>query len=166
VLSVFGGFLNIPSLFGGDSKFSTYLQSAVVSSSSEELSHSTEIGLIVVSLLLLGLVILFAYRTFVSKSIVPPKDEVQMSFFSKLIYNKFYFDEMYTAVFEKPFGFLSDFLFNTVENTVLDPAVDEIGFTTSRVGTVLRKLQQGNMSFYLFAMVAGILLFIIFILIV
>ena len=166
VLSVFGGFLNIPSLFGGDSKFSSYLQSAVVSKASEELSHSTEIGLILGSLLLLGLVILFAYRSFVSKSVVPASDEAPKPFFSKLIYNKFYIDEMYTAVFEKPFGFLSDFFFNKIENTVLDPAVDQIGLTTSRVGALLRKLQQGNMSFYLFAMVAGILLFIIFILIV
>ena len=166
VLSVFGGFLNIPSLFNGDSKFSNYLQSAVVSSTSEELSHSTEIGLILGSLLLLGLVIFFAYRTFVTKSIIPVKDGEPMPFFSKLISNKFYIDEMYTAVFEKPFGFLSDFFFNKVENTVLDPAVDEIGVTTARVGALLRKLQQGNMSFYLFAMVAGILLFIIFILIV
>ena len=166
VLSIFGGFLNIPSLFGGDSKFSTYLQSAVVSKAPEELSHSTEIGLILGSLVLLGLVIFFAYRTFVSKSFIPAKDGEPMSFFSKLIYNKFYIDEMYTAVFEKPFGYLSDFFYNKVENTVLDPVVDEIGFTTARVGTLLRKLQQGNMSFYLFAMVAGILLFIIFILIV
>ncbi|MEI8046248.1 MAG: NADH-quinone oxidoreductase subunit L [Bacteroidota bacterium] len=166
VLSVFGGFLNIPSLFGGDSKFSSFLQTAVVSKASEELSHSTETGLILGSLLLLGLVIFFAYRTFVSKSVVPAKDGEQMSFFSKLIYNKFHIDEMYAAVFEKPFGYLSDFFYNKVENTVLDPVVDEIGFTTARVGTLLRKLQQGNMSFYLFAMVAGILLFIIFILIV
>ena len=166
VLSVFGGFLNIPSLFNGDSKFITFLQTAVVSKASEELSHSTEIGLILGSILLLGLVIFFAYRTFVSKSIIPAKDGEPMPFFSKLIANRFYIDEMYTAVFEKPFGFLSDFFYNKVENTVLDPAVDEIGVTTARVGALLRKLQQGNMSFYLFAMVAGILLFIIFILIV
>jgi len=116
------------------------------------------------SLVLFGLVIFIAYHIFVSKSVVPAKDEEPMSFVSKLIYNKFYIDEMYTFVFEKPFGFLSDFFYAKVENKVLDPAVDEIGYTTARVGSLLRKLQQGNMSFYFFAMVAGILLFIIFIL--
>jgi len=166
VLSVFGGFLNIPSLFGGDSKFSAFLQSAVVSKTTDELSHSAEIGLIAVSLTLLILVIFIAYHTFVRKSVVPAKDGVPMPFFGKLVYNKFYIDEMYTAFFEKPFGFFSDFFYNKVENTLLDPVVDEIGASTTRVGTLLRKLQQGNMSFYLFAMVAGILLFIIFILIV
>ena len=83
-----------------------------------------------------------------------------------MVHNKFYIDEIYAALFEKPLGFLSDFFFNKVENTVLDPAVDGIGTLTARFGTLVRKLQQGNMSFYLFTMVAGILLFIIFILII
>ncbi len=165
-LSVFGGFLNIPSLFGGDSRFSTFLQSTVQTNASEELSHSTETGLILGSLLLLALIIVYAYRLFVSKAVVPAKDGESMPLFSKLIYNKFYFDEIYTAVFEKPFGFLSDFFYHKIENTVLDPAVDSIGQVTEHAGTLLRRLQKGNMSFYLFAMVAGILLFIIFILIV
>jgi len=73
---------------------------------------------------------------------------------------------MYTFVFEKPFGSLSDFFFKKVENTILNPVVDGIGESTASLGALLRKLQQGNMSFYLFAMVAGILLFIIFILLV
>jgi NADH-quinone oxidoreductase subunit L len=166
VLSVFGGFLNFPSLFGGNSRFSNFLQSAVVSKSSEEMSHSTETALILISLTLLSLVIVLANRTFVSRKVVPAMDGEQMSFISKLIYNKFYIDEIYTSVFEKPFGFLSDFFFAKVENTVLDPAVDGIGTTTASLGALLRKLQKGNMSFYLFAMVAGILLFIIFILLV
>ncbi len=165
-LSVFGGFLNIPSLFGGDSKFSTFLQGAVQTNASEELSHSTETGLILGSLLILVLIIVYAYRLFVSKAVIPAKDGEPMPLFSKLIYNKFYFDEIYAAVFEKPFGFLSDFFYHKVENTVLDPAVDSIGQVTEHTGTLLRRLQKGNMSFYLFAMVAGILLFIIFILIV
>ncbi len=166
VLSVFGGFLNVPSLFGGNSNFGSFLQSATTSLSMEEMSHSTETILILVSLALLGLVIYFAYSTFVTRSSVPKADSEPMSFFGKVVYNKFYIDEIYDALFEKPLGFLSDFFFNKVENAVLDPAVDGIGTLTARFGTLVRKLQQGNMSFYLFAMVAGILLFIIFILII
>jgi NADH-quinone oxidoreductase subunit L len=166
ILSVLGGFLNIPSLFGGNSGFSNFLQSAVVSKTGEEISHSIEIGLIVISLALLSLVIFLAYRTFVKKAFVPAGDEEPMPVLSKVVYNKFYIDEIYNFVFEKPLGFLSGFFFNKIENSVLDPAVDEVGVVTARLGTLLRKLQQGNMSFYLFAMVAGILLFIVFILLV
>ena len=120
--------------------------------------------MILVSIPLLILVIFFAYRTYVRKSVVPAADGRPMSFAGKLVYNKFYIDEIYNTIFEKPFGFLSDFFFEKVENKVLDPAVDLVGDTTERLGTLLRKLQRGHISFYLFAMVAGILLFIIFIL--
>ena len=166
ILSVFGGLLNIPSLFGGDSQFTKFLERSVFSKISEDISHTTEMGLIGVSLALLAVVILIAYRTFVKKGLIPASDDESLSGFGKLISNKFYFDEIYRTLFEKPFGFLSDFFFNKVENKVLDPAVDGIGLTTLRLGTLVRKLQQGNISFYLFAMVAGILLFIVFILIV
>ena len=166
VLAVFGGFLDVPSLFGGDSNFTTFLQGAVSSKVSEGIGHSTEIGLIFISLMLLGLVIWFAYRTFVKKAIIPAGDDQPMSYFGRLVYNKFYIDEIYVALFEKPFGYLSDFFFNKVENTVLDPVVDGVGTATSRLGTLVRRLQPGNMSFYLFAMVAGILVFIVFILII
>jgi NADH-quinone oxidoreductase subunit L len=166
ILSVFGGFLNIPSLFSGNSNFSNYLQSAVFSKVTEEISHSTEIGLIILSVLLLSLVILYAYRTYVKRENIPSVDGEPQPFFRRLVTNKFYIDEIYIATFEKPFGFLSDLFFHKVENGILDPAVDRIGSNTQRIGTLVRKLQQGNISFYLFAMVAGILLFIVFILLI
>ena len=166
VLSVFGGFLDIPSLFGGDSNFTHFLQTAVFSKVSEKMALSTEIGLILIPLILLGIVIWFAYQTFVKKGLVPAGDEKPMPSFGRLVYNKFYIDEIYATLFEKPFGYLSDFFFNKVENTVLDPVVDGVGTATSRLGTLVRRLQPGNMSFYLFAMVAGILVFIVFILII
>jgi NADH-quinone oxidoreductase subunit L len=162
--SVFGGFLNVPSLFGGESKFGSFLQSAVTSVTGEEISHSTEIGLIVFSSLFIVLVILFAYRIFVRNGQIPKGDSEQMSYIEKLITNKFYLDEFYKIAFEKPFRLLSDFLFKKIETKVLNPAVEGIGAATLMLGGLVRKIQQGNISFYFFAMIAGILLFIIFIL--
>jgi NADH-quinone oxidoreductase subunit L len=166
VLSVIGGFLNIPALFGGSLGFSNYLQSAVASKTNEEMSHSTEIGLIVLSVVLLAGIIYWAYQTFVKKAEIPSGDEVELPTLPRIIANKFYIDEIYRAVFEKPFGYFSDFLFKKVESTVLAPAVEEVGTLTSQLGALTRKLQRGNMSFYLFAMVAGILLFVVFILLI
>jgi len=164
VLSVFGGFLNIPALFGGNLSFSTYLNSAVVSKTSEEISHTTEIGMILLSVALLTVVIYWAYQTFVKKAQIPSGDEVKLTPAQQLITNKFYIDELYRAAIEKPFGNLSVFLFKKIETIILDPAVSQIGRATGTLGTLTRKIQQGNISFYLFAMVAGILLFVVFIL--
>jgi NADH-quinone oxidoreductase subunit L len=164
VLSVFGGFLNIPALFGGNLSFSTYLDSAVVSKTSEEISHTTEIGMILISVALLGVIIYWAYQTFVRKAEIPSGDEVKLTPIQQLITNKFYVDEIYRETFEKPFGLLSNFLFKKIETIILGPAVEGVGMFTSMVGDLTRKLQRGNMSFYFFAMVAGILLFVVFIL--
>ena len=166
ILSVFGGFLNIPSLFGGESGFTEFLSKSIISKVTEELSSTTEIGLILLSLTLLGLVILLAYRTYVKKALIPVGDGKPLSTFGKVVANKFYIDEIYGFIFERPFGVLSDFFYHWSEVKILDPIVDRIGFNTSRLGGQVRKLQTGIMSFYFFAMVAGILLFIIFILIV
>ncbi len=166
VLSLFGGFLNIPALFGGDSGFENFLHKAVTSKESGEISSATEVGLIIVSLSLLGIIIVLAYRTYVKKSTVPAADGAPSSLIARIVANKFYLDEIFAALIEKPFGRLSDFLFKSVEVKVLDSAVDGVGTLTSRLGSLVRRLQQGNISFYLFAMVAGILLFIIFILFV
>jgi NADH-quinone oxidoreductase subunit L len=162
ILSVFGGFLNLPSLFGGKLSFSQFLQSAVSSKISEEISHGTEIVLILLSITVLGLVIWYAYRIFIRKAVVPAGDNEPMSAMARLVTNKFYIDEIYAFVFEKPFGSLSNFLFKTVETNILNPIVDGVGELTDVLGTLTRRLQRGNMSFYFFAMVAGILLFIIF----
>jgi NADH-quinone oxidoreductase subunit L len=166
ILSLFGGLLNIPSILGGHQAMADYLQSAMVAATSEELSHSTELGLILLSLVLLSIVIYTAYRMYVKRAIFPEADEKSLKFPGKLIYNKFYIDEIYAFLIEKPFGRLSTFLFNKVEKKVLDPLVDGVGDLTSEIGNYTRQLQRGNLSFYLFAMVAGILLFIIFILII
>ena len=166
VLSLFGGFLNIPALFGGNSGFENFLHKAVTSKESGEIHSATEIGLIIVSLSLLGIIILLAYRTYVKKSTVPAADGAPSSLIARIVANKFYLDEIFAALIAKPFGRLSVFLFKSVEVKVLDSAVDGVGTLTSRLGSLVRRLQQGNISFYLFAMVAGILLFIIFILFV
>ncbi|MEI8115421.1 MAG: hypothetical protein WCI54_17450, partial [Bacteroidia bacterium] len=104
------------------------------------------------------------YRTFIRRAVVPAADGELMTPIARLVTNKFYIDEIYTIVFEKPFGSFSNFLFKKVETNILNPIVDGVGEATSVLGMLTRRLQRGNMSFYFFAMVAGILLFIIFIL--
>jgi NADH-quinone oxidoreductase subunit L len=138
----------------------------VSSKITEEMSHSTEIALILLSVTVLSLVIFYAYRIFIRKAVIPACDDEPTTAMARMITNKFYIDEIYAFLFEKPFGSLSNFLFKTVETNILNPIVDGVGELTDVLGTLTRRLQRGNMSFYFFAMVAGILLFIIFILII
>jgi NADH-quinone oxidoreductase subunit L len=70
-------------------------------------------------------------------------------------------DELYAALFEKPFGALSSGLFRFGEEKVMVPLMNGVGNLTLRTGKVMRRLQTGNASFYLFAMVVGIIVFLL-----
>ncbi|HPT30403.1 MAG TPA: NADH-quinone oxidoreductase subunit L [Prolixibacteraceae bacterium] len=166
VLATVGGFLNMPSLLGGHSGFLAFLQPSTQSLETGELAHSTEWGLIFLSLALLGTVLWIAWRKFLKQKHIPEKDDHTLNLAGKIVYQKLYIDQIYAFLLEKPYSWLSSFLFRKVENQLLDPLVDGVGHLTSELGTLTRRFQRGNLSFYLFAMVAGILLFIVFILFV
>jgi NADH-quinone oxidoreductase subunit L len=166
LLSVTGGLLNIPQFMGGREFFSTFLGTALPEQATNQSPHATEWLLLLVPVFLLVAVIYFAYQQFVVKKQSTAHVENNPGFVTKLLENKFYFDNLYQQIVEIPFEKLSVFLYRKVEVSTLDPLVDTIGTSMSKTGSLLRKLQQGNMSFYLFAMVAGILLFILFIFIV
>ena len=46
------------------------------------------------------------------------------------------------------------------QQRVMQPLMVGVGTTTERLGDLLRRAQTGNMSTYLFAMVAGLLIFL------
>ena len=51
---------------------------------------------------------------------------------------------------------------NVFEKNVIDGIVNGLGSTTVYLSSQLRKIQTGNIGFYVFAMVAGIILMLLF----
>jgi NADH-quinone oxidoreductase subunit L len=162
VLSVVGGLLNLPHLFGGHEPMKHYLETAAEGISGEtlHLSAATEWTLMGLSTVLVLLVIFIAYGRFAKKATLDPEAE-GLSFFPRLFARKWYIDELYEALFEKPYGWLSSKFSSIGEDRVMVPLMNGAGRVTQRAGQVLRLAQTGNMSFYLFAMVAGIIVFLI-----
>jgi len=169
VLSLFGGFLNVPQLFGGAEKLSLYLWPSLGTLNHSNMLHiaeSTEIYLIATSLFLLGLVILVSYLLYIKRKLVPEGDEIRQSLLQRIIYHKYYVDEIYNFLFVKPYEWLSGFLFEKIEKSIIDPAINGVGILVLETGNIIRKLQTGSIGFYLFAMFTGILLFLLLNLIV
>lgn len=162
VLSIGGGLLNLPHLFGGHEPMAHYLATAADGIHGEhlQLEASTEWALMGLSTGLVLLTIWFAYTRFV-KTVTLDGEPADMPFFKRLIANKWKIDELYAALFEKPFGWLSTTFFTFGENKVMVPLMNGFGNMTLRAGKVVRRLQTGNASFYLFAMVAGIIVFLL-----
>ncbi len=159
VLSTFGGLLNVPHLFGGHEGMKHYLGSAAEGISAEHslLSASTEWTLMGFTVGLIVMMIALAWNRFGKKATLDP-DPADMPMFQGLIANKWKLDELYASLFEKPFGWLSAHFFSVGERKLMTPLMVGVGGSTQRFGKLLRRLQTGNMSFYLLAMVVGMLL--------
>lgn len=165
VLSAVGGFIGLPESMGPHG-LKAFLEPVFAASAAlkPHVLHSmvTEYTLMAVTVALVLLMAALAWRLFDAKQHVPSGEEVERTGIIKLIYNKFYFDELYDFLLIRPFLWLSGIFHSVFELQLIDPAVESIGKLTIISGRKLRLLQTGNVGFYLFAMVFGIILVLVF----
>jgi NADH-quinone oxidoreductase subunit L len=165
VLSAVGGFMGVPELLHGSHRLKAFLAPVFAASTARvqhaELSHSTEILLIVITLALTALVILVATRRYISKQAVPAPENAELSFLHRLVYNKYYIDELYDSLIVKPLYALSRLFHQVLELRVVDGIVNAVGKGTVWSGKTVRLIQTGNVGFYIFAMVAGIIVLLV-----
>jgi NADH-quinone oxidoreductase subunit L len=156
ILSAFGGFINVPEIFGGNHWLSQWL-SPVIMHHPEAGDHSTEYMLMGITVVGILISIVIAYSKYVKQNHVPVAAEAKRPFLANLSYHKFYIDELYDAVIRKPLDVLSTFFYKIVDTKIIDGIVNGLGFGTSEASKGLRLLQSGNVGFYIFMMVVGII---------
>ena len=166
VLAAFGGLLGIPGSNGGHHWLQHYL--APVFAASEKITPTTEMApgtewlLMAISTGAAILAIIYAYIKYNKNARVPVADTEERSFWANLSYHKFYVDELYDAVIRKPLDALSGFLYKVVDRWGIDGVVDGIGKAPVEASKGLRLLQTGNVGFYIFMMVAGIIAILVY----
>ncbi len=155
VLSAIGGAIGVPEVLGGSHWLSHWL-APVIRHAGEAPDHATEYALMGVSVLGVLVSVVIAYGKYVKRNHVPVPDEAGRSFLANLSYRKFYLDELYDTVIRKPLDALSGFLYKIVDKKLIDGLVNGLGWGTSEAGKGIRLLQSGNVGFYIFMMVIGI----------
>jgi NADH-quinone oxidoreductase subunit L len=163
VLSAAGGFFNLPHIFGGHSSLAAFMAPLFAHSNVEHtpVDESLEKTLMVVSVVAALLSAGLAYIIYVAKKSVPTADN-QISGVQKLIYNKYYVDEIYDTVFVKPITVLSNFFHSVFEFLVIDLIVEGIGKLVKSLSSEARLLQNGTTGYYIFAMVLSIAALIVY----
>jgi NADH-quinone oxidoreductase subunit L len=155
VLSIVGGFLNTPHfLHLGNDQWLAHWFSAVIPMNEIHLDASTEWTLMLFTTSLAVAVIIVSYFIYGKKSNLPVADEA-LSGFSKLAANKFYVDEIFDFLFVRPVEKLSKFFHYFIDIQGIDGLVNGIGAGIQSLGAQFRKLQNGNIEYYLLGMVAG-----------
>jgi len=166
VLSVAGGLIGVPEILGGHHWLAGYLAPVFEMSAAKgtalSLEHSTEYLLMAVSVGGAIIAAIVAYVKYVAKRHVPVPDHTERGILARISYNKYYIDEIYNAVVTKPLDFLSGFFYRIIDKAAIDGIVNGLGKATGLAGRGLRLLQAGNIGFYLFMMVAGIIALLLY----
>lgn len=159
ILAAIGGVISLPF---GYSWLDSYLQPVLPQLAHAEHPFSvTSLVLMAFSFLIAIVGISLAYQKFVMKQEVPVEDD-KYTGLDKVIYNKFYIDEIYNAVFVKPTYVIGAILKDGVDYIVRQ--VVYIGATIVRcLSKPASKLQNGNLGRYMFFFVLGFCAIVLFI---
>jgi len=161
ILAAIGGLINIPHVFGGNEWLAHWLSPAVAQHELG-LDHTTEYTLMGISVLAAAIATIYAYSKYVKGSHVPVADEAPRSALAKLSYNKFYLDEIYDFLITKPLDGLSKFFYKIIDSKFIDGIVNGLGWSTNEASKGIRLLQSGNVGFYIFMMVFGIIALLLY----
>jgi NADH-quinone oxidoreductase subunit L len=177
-LSIFAGWVGIPWLSKG---YSTFVYHHEV----HHLEPNFILMLVATFVALSG--IYLAYVIYYKGTISAERLKNRFSSIHKLLYNKYYFDELYNAIIIRPLFKLADFLFKKFDlgvidwlvnaagnftvflswfwelfdTYVVDGAVNGLGYVVRGTGAGIRRVQTGQLQNYAFIIFFGIVLIIL-----
>ena len=154
VFSVGGGLINLPHFAGGNEFLAHWLAPLLpMTGEAGEVNFlSLEGGAPLLAAFLPAFLAIYLFG--MQKSV--PSEDTEISGIQKVIYHKFYIDELYDLLFVKPIAFLSNFFFQVIDFLVIDLFVEGLGRFVKYASSEFRRAQTGNVGIYLFCMVAAI----------
>jgi NADH-quinone oxidoreductase subunit L len=162
VLSVGGGWMAAPSLFGGTNHFEHFLEPVFAHAVDlraqlpEAAPHSMELPLMLVVILGAGLGILVAWWLYVRRPEMPDELEAKFAGPHSLLLHKYYVDEAYDATFVHPTEWASqNVLWKGVDEAGIDGTVNGVARLSRDLGQWLRQVQSGNGRTYASWLVMG-----------
>lgn len=166
VLAVFGGYLNVPAVLGGAHRLETFL-SPVFGAAQQaygieapHMSHAAEYGLMGLAVGIAVVGIGLAYIMYVKNPDLPGILVSKVKGLHRAIFNKWYVDEIYDALFVNPTKKLGTFLWKGFDVVVVDGIVNGTGYIVRGFSGVLRLTQTGLVHNYALAMVVGVIVMV------
>jgi NADH-quinone oxidoreductase subunit L len=152
-LSLTGGWFALPALFGGKDYFAEFLSPVfgAAEAGGGEAAQSLEHILSIVAVVAATAGLLVAWRMYSKKVKRGTSEGVH-----KLLYNKYYVDELYAATIVRPLVWLStNVLWKVVDAGMIDGAVNGVADGAAAVGDTVRHTQSGNTRSYAVWVVVG-----------
>ncbi|MEL1246198.1 NADH-quinone oxidoreductase subunit L [Flavobacterium sp. DGU11] len=150
ILALVGGAISLP----GSSWLNEYLAPVMAKPAAHHHLDNTAYMLMGIAVVgaLIGIGI--AYTKYIKKSEVPEPDS-KITGLTKVLYNKFYVDELYMAIIVKPVYAIGSF-FKNVTEVAISGFIFGLGRAANMLGSEGKTIQNGSIGFYLFVFVAGV----------
>lgn len=149
VLSVVGGFIELPHTLGNVTLFSDFMNLALPSVQIMEGAIS-ELTLQIIAVLTALLGIYFAYREYYKKQ-VPKFEDIKQTGLQKFLYSGWRFDWLYDKIFVNPVVFLA----NINKNDFIDLIYKFIAWFNGLMNHVFMTTQTGKLRWYAMGVVFG-----------
>jgi NADH-quinone oxidoreductase subunit L len=167
VLSVIGGYVGIPHVLGGSNRIEGFLSPVFAhgESAAHDVAHhapSTEYILMVISIAVVLVAILIAYRFYVKNLEIPRKLAERYRSPFRIVFNKYYVDELYAKVIVNPLLNLALFLWKQFDVLVIDGAANGIASVVKGLGSVVRRTQTGYLRNYALSLIFGAMLILVY----
>ena len=120
-------------------------------------AHAITLG--VTGIVLVGIVFLYYWYAVRDKK---PMSDAEIVGAKRIIYEKYYVDEIYNTLITKPLDTVSLFFSSIFDRKIVDGIVNSFGIGTRGLSQVLRHTQTGKVDTYFFAMVVAIVLILAF----
>ena len=162
ILSLAGGALNLPPLVGGTAWLERWLEPVTAAGAAlvhlPEVASSTEWTLIGIAVAIAIVGIVTALRLLDLTALVPAKSAPAETGIGRILYKKWYVDELYDAVIVRPIMWFSRaVLWRIVDVGIIDGAGVNGAAATSRIlGWLTSRLQTGELGFYVVIFVLGV----------
>jgi NADH-quinone oxidoreductase subunit L len=154
ILSVIGGWVGIPAALGGHDEIGHFLDPVfttpgTVEAATATASHGLELGLAAVSVLVAAIGFYIAYVFYYKKPRTAAALAGRAPALYRLVENKFYIDEIYSALIVTPLLMFSRFfLGGLIDGGIVNGSGAAAGATTQGLSSLVRRVQSGNIRSY------------------
>lgn len=160
VLSVIGGYLNVPHALGGASRFTQWLSPVIQGLPHAEhgIHHGVppeEYLLMILSVVVAAVGIWLAYTWYMKKS--EAVKNLSESGLHTVLVNKYWVDQIYDVVISKPLVRASELMAQYFDLGTIDGLVNGIGSFFRGVGGLVRRIQTGVVQNYAVFMAVGLI---------
>lgn len=156
--AVAAGWVGIPSLLGGGSYFSEFLKPALGHPEAHG-THAEEWMVMLVSIIAGISGIVLAAVFYLIKTDLPEKFRQRFKIAYKILFNKYYVDELYNFIFVRPAFWIADkILVGITDARIIEAVVNGVPRLIDSFSQKLRKVQTGLVQHYAVIMLAGIVL--------